>query len=434
MTVAATGCGSDSNNEGSASTDSTSSAASSTPAPASSTESAASSTVVSATNAPGSTAETTDRTGQTIKIGLVNEDNGPFTFPEFRFGAEVAFQRINDNGGINGAQIELVSCSVDLTPESSVDCANQLVEADVAAAFIGIDLTSDAALPVYQEAGIPYITSNNWGEIQATAEGAHLLHVATEAAFVSAFELASTLGAKKLAFLYENNPANVNNVENIMPPISETYGIPFVAVSVDGAAPDWTAAVASANAQGAELMYGQNSEPGCTAMVKAIRASNFDGPIGAGLCSKFQFDLGEDANGVYTVMDQLQPSAKGSAPATIAAHLKEYEQLMSAAGHDEYIEGYAVWPYGAANELGTVLSTISGDINGASVEAALDADVTIPGWLGPDLNCGAEQWPSSPNSCTATIGVFQTETDGTTVVRNEVIPFFDAYKKLQSKG
>jgi len=105
--------------------------------------------------------DSTTAAGKTIRLGFVNMDAGPFAFPEFRIGGEVAVDQINATGGINGATIELVSCSTDLTPESSIDCANQLVEADVAVAFTAIDLASDAALPVYQEAGIPYLTTNS---------------------------------------------------------------------------------------------------------------------------------------------------------------------------------------------------------------------------------------------------------------------------------
>ncbi len=95
-------------------------------------------------------------TGQTIKVGVVNQDSGPVPFPDFRAGAEVAIQNINDTGGINGATLEVVSCSTSLSPESSINCANQMIEADVVLAYTGADFTAEAALPVYTEAGLPW--------------------------------------------------------------------------------------------------------------------------------------------------------------------------------------------------------------------------------------------------------------------------------------
>ena len=66
-----------------------------------------------------------NRDGQTIKVGVVNNDS---LLPAFRIGAEVAIDAINANGGINGAQIEVVSCAADASPEGSINCANQMIE------------------------------------------------------------------------------------------------------------------------------------------------------------------------------------------------------------------------------------------------------------------------------------------------------------------
>ena len=67
-----------------------------------------------------------DRTGQTIKVGYVNNEGGVFSLPEFRIGGEVAINAINAAGGVNGAQIEVVSCLADASPEGSINCANKL--------------------------------------------------------------------------------------------------------------------------------------------------------------------------------------------------------------------------------------------------------------------------------------------------------------------
>ena len=374
-----------------------------------------------------------DRSGQTIKVGFVNMDGGPFAFPEFRIGGELAIKQINDGGGINGAKLEVVSCSTDLTPEKSIDCANQLVQANVAIAYTAIDLASDAALPIYQAAGIPYVTTNNWGAVQSTADGSHLLHLASDAFVVGALELMSKLGVTKMANLYEKSPAAEDFVTNVVPPLAKKYGVDLKTIGIDAAAPDWTSGVATAQAGGAEVIYGQFSEPGCTALIKAARAAKFAGTIIAGACNAFLKDLGDDAVGVYTLLDQLEPSTEASAPPEIAKHLADWKTLMDAAGQSKYVEGYALWPFGAWMELREVLRSIDGEITAKSVEAALDRDVKIPGWFGADLNCGAALWPSSKANCSATLGVYQTKKDGDTLVRTEVIPFFDAYAKSQGK-
>ena len=54
----------------------------------------------------------------------------------------------------------VVSCSTSLSPESSINCANKMIEANVVVAYTGADFTAEAALPVYTEAGLPWVTTN----------------------------------------------------------------------------------------------------------------------------------------------------------------------------------------------------------------------------------------------------------------------------------
>ena len=370
--------------------------------------------------------------GKTIRLGFVNMDAGPFAFPEFRIGGEVAADQINATGGINGATIELVSCSTDLTPESSIDCANQLVEADVAVAFTAIDLASDAALPVYQEAGIPYVTTNSWGSVQSNAEGSHILHLPGQGYAVGAGALAQQLGLTKIAQPYEVSPSAEDLALVQVPPIADQMGVEIQPIAVDGAAPDWTAAVATAQSSGAEMIWAQLSEPGCTAMVAAARAADLEGPVVAGECSAFIAELGDDAVGTYTLQNTLQPTTRASAPAEIAERLDEYAQLMDAAGQSKYTEGYATWPYGGLMEFRSILESIDGEVNAASVEAALDRDTEVPGWFGESINCGAPPWPESSANCSAAVSVYQVaEAEDGSLVRNQVIDFFDTYDRAQ---
>lgn len=364
-----------------------------------------------------------------IRMGFVNMDAGPFAFPEFRIGGEVAIRHINDTGGINGVPIEVVSCSTDLTPEASIDCANQLVEADVTVAFTAIDLASDAALPVYQGAGIPYVTTNAWGSAQSDAEGSYLLHVSGQAYAVGAAALAQQLGLTRIAQPYEVSPSAEDLALVAVPPIAELMGVEIEPIAVDGAAPDWTAAVATAQASGAEMIWAQLSEPGCIGMVSAARAAGFEGPVVAGECSAFIAELGADAAGIYTLQNTLQPSARASAPAGIGERLDDYAELMRDAGQDEYIEGYATWPFGGLMELRSILESITGPVTAESVSSALGRDVEVPGWFGGPINCGAPRWPEASSNCSGTIAVYQVaEVDGA-LVRNVVIDFFDSFDR-----
>lgn len=42
-----------------------------------------------------------DRTGETIRIGAINDEGGALSIPEVRIGLEVAVDYINEHGGVN---------------------------------------------------------------------------------------------------------------------------------------------------------------------------------------------------------------------------------------------------------------------------------------------------------------------------------------------
>jgi branched-chain amino acid transport system substrate-binding protein len=408
----------------------TSAAAATTAAPA--TTAAAATTAVPATTA--APAAGASRAGQTIKVGLVNQDGGPVPFPDFRAGAEIAIKNINATGGINGAKLEVVSCATSLSPESSINCANKMIEAKVAFAYLGADFTAEASRPVYGEAGLPLITTVGWGPSLETSKGVHILSSANAATAVGALALAQSLKLTKIALAHDAVPAAVNFATKTIPPIAKAMGIEVQDITVDPAAPDFAAIVATAQAGGAQAFWGIQAEPGCTAMITAAVAANFKGPIIAGSCTDYIKALGDKAVGTYTVLTQLVPDTGGGASADIAKRLVEFQKLMADGGQEKVISGNSIAAFGAWTELASVLKRITGDINAKSVDAALSENVTVPGWFRPDTNCGAKAWPDAPNYCSAQVSVWQVEkkADGT-FGRKVTMDFFDAFKKSTAK-
>ena len=59
-------------------------------------------------------------TGTPINVGLINDETGAVTFPEYRQAAEDAVKYINAyKGGIGGHPVKLVTCASDATPPTS---------------------------------------------------------------------------------------------------------------------------------------------------------------------------------------------------------------------------------------------------------------------------------------------------------------------------
>ncbi|WP_131787914.1 ABC transporter substrate-binding protein [Protofrankia symbiont of Coriaria ruscifolia] len=100
--------------------------------------------------------------GPPVKLGFVSMENTPLgSFPETRIAAESAVAYANATlDGVHGRPLELVPCATNGSPESSQDCANRLIAAGPVAVVGGVDLSTEAAMPLYQQAGIPYVSGS----------------------------------------------------------------------------------------------------------------------------------------------------------------------------------------------------------------------------------------------------------------------------------
>ena len=83
-----------------------------------------------------------DPDAEPVKVGFIGINDGPIAaLPELLQATETAVEFVNaELGGVDGHPIELVPCSVSLSPESSQRCAREVLEADVVAVLGGIGL------------------------------------------------------------------------------------------------------------------------------------------------------------------------------------------------------------------------------------------------------------------------------------------------------
>jgi branched-chain amino acid transport system substrate-binding protein len=101
-------------------------------------------------------------TGAPVVVGFVTqEDSLTGSFPETRRAAQAAAAYINQElGGVAGGPFQLKTCQTDGSPEGSLACAHQLIAAKPVAVISGVDLAAGAALPMYAEAKVPYVTAS----------------------------------------------------------------------------------------------------------------------------------------------------------------------------------------------------------------------------------------------------------------------------------
>jgi ABC-type branched-subunit amino acid transport system substrate-binding protein len=109
--------------------------------------------------------------GDTIKIFLSYPGDNPNSpYDDMPAAAEAAVKAINDDGGINGADLELITCNNLFDQPKSLECARQAVQENVVALVGQSDFYSEQTLPVLEQAGIPTVglySFGNPGDFQA---------------------------------------------------------------------------------------------------------------------------------------------------------------------------------------------------------------------------------------------------------------------------
>ena len=93
--------------------------------------------------------------GQSCALSGLNAASGT----GMRLGIQAAFHEANENGGVHGRKIELITLDDGYEPLLTIKNSNQLIVQDRVFALIGAvgTPTSRVAVPICQEHGVPYI-------------------------------------------------------------------------------------------------------------------------------------------------------------------------------------------------------------------------------------------------------------------------------------
>ena len=192
----------------------------------------------------------TAATGEPIAVGFVNSEGGAFSVPELRVGKEVATDYINDRlGGVSGRPLEVTRCATDGSPEASIDCANQFVEAGVVAVVEGTDLGGDAMLPILADAGIPLVGHVQFGPARMFDPNSTYFGAAALAYGAAALRFYVDEGAESVVWFLPDEPSSHAFTDASLEPTSEALGIDYTTVYYDAASPNWAVLATTAVAE-----------------------------------------------------------------------------------------------------------------------------------------------------------------------------------------
>lgn len=339
-------------------------------------------------------------TGPPIELGLSNTENSPAgNYVDSRLGAEAAVRYVNEElGGVNGRPLELEACTTAGTPESSINCANKFVQSNKLLVSPGIDLGAPAAIPIYAQAGMPYVgglfTS---AEEYASPVSYSFIGAAAGAIAGLAAYAGQELQAKKVVVMAPDIPQLPPAIDNFVKPVLAKLGTTDITTIPEAAtAPDFTPAVTRANRDNPDVIIMLFSGPTCVKVMQAVAQANVprEKVLYAGECAnKAQIEAGGGGGEGATFQSALVNLDSDAPNAQVFREkLEKYSEdtapgVTTATGFDSIMNIYSV------------LKKIPGEITRESLVTALKSTNSEPAFLSHGFTCDGKQFPNLPGLC-----------------------------------
>jgi ABC-type branched-subunit amino acid transport system substrate-binding protein len=153
-------------------------------------------------------------------------------------GAGLAFDAINEQGGVGGRKIKLVSLDDELKPEKAVENYGKLLNDHRVFAFFGCvgSGTTAAAAKLLQQSGAPSVGGYGVGDTarERVAGSAYFVRASNAREAQALVEHLTTVGVNKMAIAHLDNPGGAEAVKLIEAAMATHKLAPTAVVSVKG--------------------------------------------------------------------------------------------------------------------------------------------------------------------------------------------------------
>jgi branched-chain amino acid transport system substrate-binding protein len=332
-----------------------------------------------------------------ITFGMINLEQGPVVFPEFRAGAQAAIKYVNAYmGGLNGHPIKLLTCATDGTPATSARCANQLAGKHVTAMLGATDTGGGGSYPVFGRKKLSVIGGVPFTPVESNAKnGVMFLSVSVSDNAAATLYAAQQLHAKTMSILATDNTQG-NYSASIIANVAKNVGIKAKIVEVPVTASDVSSAAAEATSGNPDAIYVE-APNACAPVIKALKAVGYKGHLlGIDPCSAppVLAATGGAANGMivaspYINLGSGRPQAK-QALAIFGKYAAKNTPLdsLAVAGLSEII-----------NVSNAAKGLSDSKLTSAGLLAAFKNGKTHSNFLAHDMLCDGKQVPAQSASC-----------------------------------
>jgi branched-chain amino acid transport system substrate-binding protein len=338
-------------------------------------------------------------------VGWINIQGGASSSqPNTTAGARAAVAYINaELGGIGGRPMQLVECFTDTSPESSLKCANQMVQSNVVAVLLGQDSNSGDIARVVTGAGLPYLVYTGNSTEELTLHGAFSLTGGTGAQIAALAAYSKSKGYKKVAVLTIDSPAAIAVTQTLGGMVFKNAGVELQVVRVARGTADMTPQVQAARDNHADALGVVGTGSFCTTFLNAASAVAPGIPLeGVAPCAASTVTSVSPPDAVARFVIPQLFRLDGNDPT-----LTEYQRVITKyATRDTLGDPLTVYGYGAIRALASFLHNTGTDLTPATIITTIKTTSGVPLPLAPGItmNCDGTLIKTLPNVCS--VGAF----------------------------
>lgn len=363
--------------------------------------------------------EAADESLDPVTVGFHNLEGGALSVTDVRYGFEAGVDYVNSElGGINGHPLEYISCDVDVTPESSVACANRFVDEGVVMAVQGIDFAGDAGLPILQQAGIVDVSAFAYGAAANVAEGDfYASEQSQQEGYAGPLVQLHDLGNESVAYVLADLASSRASMSEVAEPAAEELGLDLQPYFYTPGA-DWTTFAATVLSDDPEAVALFATEADCLGAIPALRSAGFTGDIMAGTCTGLLTALDPSSLSGVIFANAFYNETVTPLPDGAKEQLDIFNEYMDANHPDFENVNQAMQGFHVAIFAADLLRTVPGD--DFTAQAVKDNVGTASGDLFFRTNgfdCSQPTWPGT-TACGSGMIFSQVNDSG----ENEILP------------
>lgn len=270
-----------------------------------------------------------------IRIGI----SGPFesqtlNLPEVQLAAAAAVAAINERGGVDGRELELVPCNDSMNPDGAAGCARDFAEDDSMVAVVGSTSVLGAAfVPVLEEAGIPDVGAYPTTPLHLQSPVVYPLQGGIFSAYAGDARVALDEGMERVAVIYNDLPTAALILGGIDSVFSDAGVEPVASVPLAVTVSDVSSAVQETLRSQPDGIIVAFAQPMLSKLIQAFEQAGGDVPllIGSGdLNEEELLALGSAADNVIGT-SPLPPVTTDQPVAAVARFNEEMDEYAPGA-------------------------------------------------------------------------------------------------------